>query len=232
MYEPETILDSRGVDFWENASEEERNNLLLSRKGTFDPMLDFLVAEAGMNGTPSLSSYGEIREIAGKNVLFRGLSEKEHASAFREGDYWPGRGTFGSGIYAAQAKRPTDAQNYVERYYCGGGGAILVMALAEDAVVRPYRGVVDLSDQRKEAFARHYHQILAEEEANGTSVSVQRLKMRAEGAEAIYNNLGWFMATHGIDALYRSLPNGKLRDGSYFLIVNRSKVIVAREGQE
>lgn len=185
-----------------------------------------------MDGLPTLMPYGELRERFGSDVLFRGVDDREHARAFREGAYWAGRGTYGSGTYAVSAKRPSEALKFAERHYSGANGAVLTLALTldEGAVVKPYQEVATLRDERQTVFGQHYERLLVREEAEGTRESVAKLKIRAEGANAIDVNLGRFMAAHGIDALYRPYPNDRLRNGAYFLIVNRSKVIVAREG--
>jgi hypothetical protein len=91
-----------------------------------------IIREQGFDGPPDIVSRPVLDRYVrlGEIELFRGLAHARYADSFREGDFFIGRGAFGSGAYAAGG---SDGLDIARRFAQGTRGAILRMTLKAGA---------------------------------------------------------------------------------------------------
>lgn len=109
-----------------------------------DPALKEMVRVAGYDAFPKQMTAAEMTSLPeGWTVVYRGIDNVEQARAFREGDYWAGRGAFGNGTYFTDKFREAES-------YAGWDGVVIEVAIPPDALISDYATLdTIISDRRK-----------------------------------------------------------------------------------
>src|SRR5690606_15473983 len=94
-----------------------------------DQVLMDLAKLNGFTGPPKLASRSEIDELIanGHTELYRGINGKQYVREFKEGEYFGGRGIYGSGIYTAVGESGFE----VAKEYTWLDAAVVRMALSK-----------------------------------------------------------------------------------------------------
>lgn len=162
---------------------------------------------AHFNGFDGLPTLGDVDAVvaAGGVELFRGVSKAEYVEQFKRGDYYPGTGMYGSGIYAS-----TD-RNYAA-VYSYATAPPMRMALRPDAKVLSRSQLIDA--QFGDFEKRHETMMKTLRDDSALTFEKQTAQMRAE----IFNNAGRTAAVLGYDAVEQE-------EGTW-VILNRTALVV------
>ncbi len=174
--------------------------------GKGDEYMYELAHEIGFAGKPEVLSQKELdaKVKSGEIELFRGVTSQEYADAFREGDYFAGRGINGDGTYTETGKGAAK----VASSYAGEDGEVLRMTLRSDARIANYEDV--LSEYRNDRNA-------LKEGLFSETNKEERLRLTAYAL--IKNDIGRWAMGKGYDAI-------KLPYANIYIILNRTSVRV------
>jgi hypothetical protein len=192
-----------------------------------EPYTKALIQEQGFDELPHVVSSLELDRYiqAGEPEIFRGVSDAVYADAFRSGDFFIGRGSYGSGMYAVGGGQALA----IARGHAGHG-VILRMAVKRDARIVDYDVLQEAAYRaREDAIARIRAAGRAAVRAaleRGDEVEVQRLTAihdrLVEAEHAKYDDVGRYAAYYGFDAVH-------VANRDYYVILNRTAVRVQRE---
>lgn len=197
-----------------------------------DPMLAAIWKARGFDGPPTVASADEFDKVRGDStVLYRGIrapvngiheQAEERAEQFRTGEAFPGRGGYGAGTYAT-----TDSQG-AEAYTRGvpgeplqprGDGAVLKMALRDDARVATLREMYDAQDRWREAWKER----LAPLDNDRRAELWKQIRLE----ERIVQDPGRLAAVLGYQAIrVQDVSPGKDRQEDYYTIQDRTALVV------
>jgi hypothetical protein len=191
-----------------------------------EPYTKALIREQGFDGLPHTVASAELNRYvqAGEREIFRGVSNAVYADAFRTGDFFVGRGSYGSGMYAVGG---TQALAIARGH--AGHGVILRMVIKRGARIGDYDELQEAAYRaREDAIARIRTAGGPTVQAavdRGDEVEAKRLATMydtlAEAEHAKYDDIGRFAAYHGFDAVH-------VADRDYYVILNRTAVRVQR----
>lgn len=177
-----------------------------------DPYLLSLAKENGFDKLPKVVSKQNIDDLInnGYKELYRGVANKAFSDQLKTGEYFPGKGVSGNGIYTAYGENALhEASEYAKFRSADKKGNIIRMALHKDAKVITEDQVYDLIREEKT-------KILDEELKS--SNNPEKLKFLT-GKRMMIQDPGRYALSLGYDAI--DVPSNK-----YMVILNRGALSI------
>jgi len=184
-----------------------------------------LIHEQGFDGLPHVVSRRVLDDYvaAAECELFRGLSAAWQADAFRDGEFFVGRGAYSGGANTvAGANALVIARDYAR------GGVVIRLSLKAHARVADFDELADWSFHERERalgeVQRDEQRALLEAQARTDDIEAVQREYRAvrEALYAKHDDIGWLAAYLGCDAIH-------VADEDYYIVLNRTAVRVQQE---
>jgi hypothetical protein len=197
-----------------------------------DPLLGEIAKAQGFDALPQVVPEEEMDAVVGVPMtvrlgaytistpdLWRGVSDQEgmdFSEQFRSGDYYPGKGTYGNGIYATE--EPNEASGY--------GTSVSHLTFTPDARVADYYVISKLM-KAPEILAAidRVEERLHDAHTNKHTMSTDEYMGKSEAAEVLSRDWGRFAAALGYDAM--KVSGASVHEEAYYVILNRGAVIVS-----
>lgn len=186
-----------------------------------DKGLKKLWQEKGFDAPPKIVNEKELSAFIkeqNRPEFYRGIagdSAKKYTEAFKSGDYYPGLGMHGNGTYAAangeEAHRIATVYGRIAEME---GGQVMRFSIDKSANI--------ISDSKLWDWQKELDDVLRKKLADPNLDSITEAKLLSV-RDAIGNN-GRLATMKNVDAYY--LSSGVDREGNYWIIQNRSKLIV------
>ena len=204
--------------------------------GFSDPVLGELVKEIGYDAAPTIVSSTEIDKIVseGHKELFRGLSDKKFADQFRFGEYYPGRGVFGNGIYTAYGEKGLK----VAQTFSGISheGSVTRMAIDKDAKIIALNDLGNIqkamTDQLNEAISKEQEEYMQEVrkvfkmESDEADTLYEQVKERHDKNEIEFSITKNMIADPGKVALLNGYDAIDVPSEEYLVVLNRKALYI------
>ncbi|MBI2760981.1 MAG: hypothetical protein HYX51_06100 [Chloroflexi bacterium] len=163
-----------------------------------EPYTKAIIQEQGFDGWPEVVSSVELDASirSGDIEIFRGVSDEVYAEQFRTGEFFIGRGAYGSGAYAVGGRH-----GLVLARGFAGSGVVLRMALRHSARVADYETLEAAAYQSREQAVRRLRLSALATDESPEVISQQRHGSMVEAIHAQYDDIGRYAAYLGYDAI-------------------------------
>jgi len=169
-----------------------------------DNLLKSLVKEVHFDEPPKISPAKEVSKIVeeGGIELFRGVTEPEFTEQFKHGDYYAGKGMYGSGTYCGIGKEK--GIPIATSYTSNKDNCVIRMVLDKDAKIIPIKEV------KKQIRNMQKSMPPSQNDIDNKLINI------------ITDNPGRWAAMNGYDAI-------SVKDRDYMVVLNRSKLTIQQE---
>lgn len=229
---PETYLSpDEGASFEDIRGSADNILARADSDYTGDPVLREIYRERGYDGRPQIVTAAELDRLAaeGAPILYRGVTQDPFVEEFRRGEYFAGRGVFGSGTYSSTSPNTAlrfanDDPNRVVRFTMAPGSRVIDQ---EDL----FKEMSAYRRERDAFFRQRVDEIDTLISTAPTEQVAEELRATREGVlevkaaqDEVLKGSGRFAASRGYDAIR---VTGVDDDGEEYVIgLNRSRMVL------